>query len=343
MLPSIEHIRQMLITHRGAVGLSQLDPNALDVLAISKSLGASGRGSGIYVVFERDRIDPCCVVKCRRDRCVGLRVLSNEADALHLAKQLTAGSSIGIITPTALFSDQPPPDTCGPVLVTSYIRGMPLNINSRRKVYQKQALIKRLISCLARYHKLSRPETADSPTVVLHNVASILADFRTSVDLLSSEALVINSVANCLEDVLSSADPAFCHGDFAPSNILVTGTGQFGVLDWELAGWLPPLFDIVFFLVSLTWEMLGLPDSEQNSRTPPPLLWRTWYEVVNLFLPNYLEDMGYTREYAERVFPLALISGASRRWRNLNVSPFEREPSLCMFYQYCRGLRLFGG
>lgn len=73
------------------------------------------------------------------------------------------------------------------------------------------------------------------------------------------------AMTSCLEDLLAS-DIGLVHGDFSPKNVLVGRQGMW-VLDFEVAHWGDPVFDLAFLIHHLVMKAVHCPDAAPDMRT----------------------------------------------------------------------------
>jgi thiamine kinase-like enzyme len=104
---------------------------------------------------------------------------------------------------------------------------------------------------------------------------------------------VADDVANALDGLIArpAGTPAHwrpMHGDFVPWNLREDSSGQFWLLDWEDAGWGPPLADIVRYVVAYH-SLRGMsPDriAEAVRKTIGPQSRDSLFEVARFWLSH---------------------------------------------------------
>jgi Phosphotransferase enzyme family len=100
------------------------------------------------------------------------------------------------------------------------------------------------------------------------------------------------------------------HGDWKVDNCLLSSDGTaMRVVDWELAGWGDPAWDVATLLES--WWCLWLRDREENplERIQP---------VLRAFLSSYLESSGVERlEWQRRAMAFAAVRMLQNAWESL--------------------------
>jgi 5-methylthioribose kinase len=92
---------------------------------------------------------------------------------------------------------------------------------------------------------------------------------------------------SCLVKELTEERECLVHGDFSPKNILVDKKNGIVLLDFEVAHWGNPVFDVSFMLTHLFLKGWGL-----NRKTDAYLLIQLFVEGYSLETNNFLPHMG---------------------------------------------------
>lgn len=118
---------------------------------------------------------------------------------------------------------------------------------------------------------------------------------------------VADDVANALDGLIArpAGTPAHwrpMHGDFVPWNLREDSSGQFWLLDWEDAGWGPPLADIIRYVVAYH-SLRGMsPDriAEAVRKTIGPQSRDSLFEVARFWLSHPNLQPGQTDQVVTR-------------------------------------------
>lgn len=165
------------------------------------------------------------------------------------------------------------------------------------RVEELPAIAARLGALLAQVHRTPLLPPDDTDLLLEPRFDAV----RAALGGLHLEAGLHQAFAAALSHTAWSAAPCLVHGDAGIHNVL--WNGQVALLDWEWAGWGPPLLDLAWFAWTLRW------------RSAPPQLWQA-------LLAAYGEGpaaAGAADEGALRALALSQIASILVRVRDLPV------------------------